>query len=187
MVRIIGRIDEGTVREFRAGASASEWDFCRVGSRTAAEMSKTLGTDNSGAETRGGNNVAVIAQRPGFGDAEQKQSEHHISWFPGQEATPIGTHQRTALVRSPEQRGPASLRKTMLAVSILGLAIVVAGSVELPRLGVEQIIQFGFGLLGLVVLGVAGTGIAAVVRSKRPRHAKPGRLNRLLRGGGAHV
>ena len=120
-------------------------------------------------------------------DADQKQSEHHTSWFPGQEATPIGTDQRTALTRSHERTRVVSLRKTMLTLAFIGLAIVAFPFFELPKLGVEHVVQFGFGLIGLVVLGVVAGGVATVVRSKRPRHARPSRVTRLLKGGGAHV
>ena len=80
-----------------------------------------------------------------------------------------------------------SLRKTMLMVALVGLGIVVVANTGLPQLGVEHVIQFGFALIGLVVAGGAVAAVAPMLRNRRPRHARSGRLSRVLKGGGAHI
>ncbi len=112
---------------------------------------------------------------------EETGGAGELTWFAGAEGRPIGDRQRRALV---SRRGHSSwpvfgllLGATLLAAVAMILLAQVAHALAAAGLVI--------GSVGVIAIMVRVAGRAH--RKSRGRHARPGRLSRVLRGGRLHV
>ncbi|MDH3499351.1 MAG: hypothetical protein OEM97_04460 [Acidimicrobiia bacterium] len=112
---------------------------------------------------------------------------HHVSWFPGAEGTPIGHGQRSKLLYGRRDTRSGSGRTVLLFI-LATLAIVAVAIGEHVQGAAAVLMSRAGAILGASALG-ATLFLAAyhLLVSRHARHARAGLMSRLVKGGGAHV
>lgn len=112
---------------------------------------------------------------------EETSEVGELTWFAGPEGRPIGDRQRRALV---SRRGHSSWPVFGM---LLGASFFAAGAMILLAQVAHALAAGGLVLGSVAVIAIMVRVAGRAHRKSRGRHARPGRLTRMRRGGGLHV